>query len=37
LSGEELNVAGPACGWVKVKTKTWREANRERYKLFEKA
>ncbi len=29
--------AGPACGWIKVKTREWREANRERYKLFEKA
>jgi bifunctional non-homologous end joining protein LigD len=30
-------IAGPACGWIKVKTREWREANRERYKLFEKA
>jgi bifunctional non-homologous end joining protein LigD len=29
-------VAGHNSGWVKVKTRTWREANRERYKLFEK-
>ena len=29
--------AGTACGWIKVKTREWREANRERYKLFEKA
>jgi hypothetical protein len=27
---------GPASGWIKVKTAEWREANRERYKLFEK-
>jgi bifunctional non-homologous end joining protein LigD len=32
-----LYVAGPACGWIKVKTQQWREANRERYKLFERA
>jgi bifunctional non-homologous end joining protein LigD len=30
-------VAGPNCGWIKVKTQTWRAANRERYKLFERA
>jgi len=30
-------VAGVGCGWVKVKTQAWREANRERFKLFEKA
>jgi bifunctional non-homologous end joining protein LigD len=30
-------VAGSRSGWIKVKTATWREANRERYKLFEKA
>ena len=29
-------VAGPQCGWVKVKTQRWRQANRERYKMFEK-
>ncbi len=29
-------VAGTASGWIKVKTAEWREANRERYKLFEK-
>jgi ATP-dependent DNA ligase len=29
-------VAGPNCGWVKVKTQPWRQANRERYKMFEK-
>ena len=27
---KSLYVAGPACGWVKVKTQTWREANRGR-------
>jgi len=30
-------VAGSNSGWIKVKTRTWREANRERYILFEKA
>ena len=30
-------VAGVACGWIKCKTRQWRETNRERYKLFEKA
>jgi bifunctional non-homologous end joining protein LigD len=29
-------VAGPNCGWVKVKTRTWRQANRERDKMFER-
>jgi bifunctional non-homologous end joining protein LigD len=29
-------VAGTNSGWIKVKTAAWREANRERYKLFEK-
>lgn len=28
-------LAGTACGWVKVKTRSWRTANRERYKMFE--
>ena len=31
-----IYVAGPGSGWVKVKTAEWREANRERHKLFEK-
>ncbi len=30
-------VGGIGCGWIKVKTQEWREANRGRYKLFEKA
>ena len=30
-------VAGNRSGWIKVKTATWRAANPERYKLFEKA
>ena len=30
-------VVGNGSGWIKVKTAEWREANRERYKLFEKA
>jgi ATP-dependent DNA ligase len=29
--------AGSNSGWIKVKTREWREMNRERYKLFEKA
>jgi bifunctional non-homologous end joining protein LigD len=29
-------VGGIGCGWVKCKTQTWRDANRERYKLFER-
>jgi bifunctional non-homologous end joining protein LigD len=33
---ESVYVAGPASGWIKVKTAEWRAANRERYKLFEK-
>jgi bifunctional non-homologous end joining protein LigD len=28
--------SGENLGWIKVKTAAWREANRERYKLFEK-
>lgn len=28
--------SGPSCGWVKVKTRAWRAANRERWRLFEK-
>jgi ATP-dependent DNA ligase len=28
--------SGPRCGWIKTKTKTWREANRERWRLFER-
>ncbi len=27
-------IAGVGCGWVKVRTQAWREANRERFKLF---
>ena len=29
-------VSGTRGGWIKVKTRTWRAANRERYKLFDK-
>ena len=29
--------SGKNPGWVKMKTATWRAANRERYKLFEKS
>ena len=28
--------SGPRCGWVKVKTSEWKEANRYRAKLFAK-
>jgi bifunctional non-homologous end joining protein LigD len=27
--------SGKQCDWVKVKCVTWREANRERWRLFE--
>src|SRR5262245_1651036 len=27
--------SGPRCDWVKVKCPSWREANRERWRLFE--
>ena len=29
--------AGKQCGWVKVKCATWREANKERRRLFERS
>jgi len=29
--------SGKNVGWIKVKCRSWREANKERYKLFEKA
>ena len=29
--------SGPCQSWVKIKTALWREANRERWKLFEKS
>jgi bifunctional non-homologous end joining protein LigD len=29
--------SGKAAGWTKTKTATWRAANRERHKLFERA
>ena len=28
--------SGPTCDWLKIKTATWREANRYRWELFEK-
>jgi bifunctional non-homologous end joining protein LigD len=28
--------SGKQCGWVKVKCVTWREANKERWRLFER-
>jgi len=27
--------SGPRCGWIKTKTKAWREANKDRWRLFE--
>jgi bifunctional non-homologous end joining protein LigD len=29
--------SGKQCGWVKVKSATWREANKERWRLFERS
>src|SRR5262249_1981020 len=28
--------SGPRCGWFKVKTQSWRQANKERWRLFER-
>jgi bifunctional non-homologous end joining protein LigD len=28
--------SGPNSGWVKVKTVQWREANRDRWEMFER-
>ena len=28
--------SGRQCGWVRVKCETWREANKERWRLFER-
>jgi ATP-dependent DNA ligase len=28
--------SGTTCGWIKVKTQAWREANRDRWRLFER-
>jgi bifunctional non-homologous end joining protein LigD len=28
--------SGPKCDWIKVKCQTWRDANRERWRLFER-
>jgi hypothetical protein len=28
--------SGKQCGWVKVKCEMWRDANRERWQLFER-
>ena len=28
-------VSGKNVGWIKVKTATWREANRNRYEMFQ--
>jgi bifunctional non-homologous end joining protein LigD len=29
-------IAGNGCGWLKIKTASWRAANRDRHELFEK-
>jgi bifunctional non-homologous end joining protein LigD len=29
--------SGPRCDWIKVKCSSWREANRERWRMFERA
>jgi hypothetical protein len=29
--------SGKQCGWVKVKCATWRKANKERWRLFERS
>ena len=28
--------SGSKCGWIKTKIKSWREANKERWRLFER-
>jgi bifunctional non-homologous end joining protein LigD len=28
--------SGTRCGWIKAKTQAWREANKERWRLFER-
>ena len=28
--------SGARCGWIKTKTNTWREANKDRWRLFER-
>jgi ATP-dependent DNA ligase len=28
--------SGTKCGWIKTKTQAWREANKERWRLFER-
>jgi len=28
--------SGTRCGWIKTKTNAWREANKERWRLFER-
>jgi len=28
--------SGTGCGWINVKTQGWREANRQRWRLFER-
>jgi len=29
-------LSGAKCGWIKVKTQAWREANKNRWQLFER-
>jgi hypothetical protein len=31
-----MPASGKQTGWIKVKCQAWREANRERHKLFER-
>jgi hypothetical protein len=33
---EEPYPSGKRCDWIKVKCATWREANKERWRLFER-
>jgi len=28
--------SGTSCGWIKTKIQAWREANKERWRLFER-
>jgi bifunctional non-homologous end joining protein LigD len=28
--------SGKQCGWIRIKCATWREANKERWRLFER-
>ena len=35
--GNQPYVSGKNAGWIKVKTATWREANRDRWEMFQRA